>query len=290
MARTTQPRPPQPAVLSERQIRLGIERIKKRIEAVQKFDPSTVTEQFNSPELKALATSIDEALTTTFGQGTVEYDRYRAATHFDRGPINMMHRTPVHKVREGLEKSKQYNIALLQQAVAFLEERFQELEPEEPAGPDKASLTPPSSRVFIVHGHDKEAKEAVARLLSVLGLEPIILHEQANMGRAVIEKFEAEGNVGFAVVLLTPDDLGKAKIDADLNPRARQNVIFEFGYFIGSLGRRHVCVFRRGEIERPSDLAGVVYEQFDDGGAWKLTLARHLRAAGYSVDMNKIVH
>ena len=145
---------------------------------------------------------------------------------------------------------------------------------------------PPSNKVFIVHGHDGEVRETVARFLEKIGFEAIILHEQANQGRTVIEKVEANGDVGFAVVLLTPDDQGCAKGGA-LEPRARQNVLLELGYFIGRLGRGRVCALTRGELEIPSDFAGVVWEKMDDGHGWKLGLARELKAAGHNVDLNK---
>lgn len=102
-----------------------------------------------------------------------------------------------------------------------------------------------SDRIFIVHGHDAAARESVARFLENLGFEAVILHEQANRGRTVIEKVEANSDVGFAVVLLTPDDLGRGISEADLEPRARQNVLLELGYFIGRLGRENVCALKR---------------------------------------------
>lgn len=147
---------------------------------------------------------------------------------------------------------------------------------------------PASNKVFIVHGHDGEARETVARFLEKMGFQAIILHEQANQGRTVIEKVEANGDVGFAVVLLTPDDVGCAK-GGDPEPRARQNVLLELGYFIGRLGRAKVCALKRGELEIPSDFAGVVWERMDNGSGWKLTLARELKAAGHDVDLNKAV-
>lgn len=146
-----------------------------------------------------------------------------------------------------------------------------------------------SNNVFIVHGHDGEARESVARFLSNLGLNPIILHEQANQGRTVIEKVEAQSDVGFAVVLLTPDDLGKAKDAGELEPRARQNVLLELGYFIGKLGRAHVCTLKKGNVEIPSDFAGVVWQAMDMGGGWKQALGRELEAAGYEIDWNKVM-
>ncbi|MBZ9844049.1 TIR domain-containing protein [Mesorhizobium sp. CA5] len=145
-----------------------------------------------------------------------------------------------------------------------------------------------SEKVFIVHGHDGEARETVARFLSLIGLEPIILHEQASRGRTVIEKVEANSDVGFAVVLLTPDDVGSAKGGA-LEPRARQNVLLELGYFIAKLGRERVCSLKRGTVEIPSDFAGVVWEAMDIGNGWKQSLARELQAAGYRIDWNKVM-
>lgn len=144
---------------------------------------------------------------------------------------------------------------------------------------------PAARKVFIVHGHDEGARESVARFLEQLQFDPIILHEQANQGRTIIEKIEAHGDVGFAVILLTPDDVGSAK-EADLQQRARQNVILELGYFVGRLGRARVCALKRGDIEVPSDFGGVVYEPFDAGGAWKQALCRELQAAGFDIDWN----
>jgi predicted nucleotide-binding protein len=144
------------------------------------------------------------------------------------------------------------------------------------------------SKVFVVHGHDEGAREAVARFLERLGIKAIILHEQVNQGRTVIEKVEAHGNVGFAVILLSPDDEGCLKGGMP-TPRARQNVLLELGYFIGRLGRDRVCALKRGELEIPSDFGGVAYETFDAGGGWKTTLGRELQAAGFDIDWNVLM-
>jgi predicted nucleotide-binding protein len=145
-----------------------------------------------------------------------------------------------------------------------------------------------SRRVFIVHGHDEGAREAVARFLERLGLQPVILHEQANRGKTVIEKFEAHRDVGFAVVLLTPDDEGCEK-GGTPRSRARQNVVLELGYFVGVLGRDRVCALRRGAVEIPSDFAGVVYVPFDETGGWKQALGQELAAAGFEIDWNRVM-
>jgi predicted nucleotide-binding protein len=145
-----------------------------------------------------------------------------------------------------------------------------------------------SKRVFIVHGHDDGAREGIARFLASLDLEPVILHEQANRGMTVIEKVEANSDVGFAVVILTADDEGRAK-GGIIEPRPRQNVLLELGYFIGRLGRHKVCALKRGELEIPSDFAGVVWETMDANSGWKLALGRELAAAGYQIDWNKVM-
>jgi predicted nucleotide-binding protein len=149
-------------------------------------------------------------------------------------------------------------------------------------------------KVFLVHGQDTETKSIVARFIEHCGLEPIILHEQPDQGRTIIEKFEQSSDVGFAVVLLTPDDLGglraapNATTLENAKPRARQNVILELGYFIGKLGRTGVCALKKGEVELPSDFSGVVYTPYDGADeGWKIKLAREMRAAGLDVDLNK---
>lgn len=149
-------------------------------------------------------------------------------------------------------------------------------------------IGPAARKVFVVHGHDEFAREAVARFLEKLGFEAIILHEQVNQGRTIIEKIEAHGEVGFAVVLLTPDDFGGER-NGETKPRARQNVILELGYFIARLGRSRVCALKRGDIEIPSDFGGVVYETFDTSGGWKSALGKELSAAGFEIDWNIVM-
>lgn len=141
------------------------------------------------------------------------------------------------------------------------------------------------NRVFVVHGHNGELKESVARIIEKQGIEAVILSEQANQGRTIIEKFEDYSDVGGAICLFTADDFGRSKKeDADQN-RARQNVVFETGFFMGSLGREHVVILADDGIEMPSDLSGVVYTGTAN---WQVDLLRDLKAMGYTVDFNKL--
>ena len=143
-------------------------------------------------------------------------------------------------------------------------------------------------RIFLVHGHDEAALHETARFLEKLNQDLIILREQPNKGRTIIEKFEDFADVGFAIVLLTNDDRGGPSTlpFEDQKFRARQNVIFEFGYFIGRLGRNRVCALYASGVEIPSDYSGVLYIQLDEQGAWRLALAKEMKAAGLPVDMN----
>lgn len=149
------------------------------------------------------------------------------------------------------------------------------------------------TKVFIVHGHDDLAKTEVARFIENLKLEAIILHEQANSGKTIIEKIEEFSNVGFGLVLYTPCDVGTATENKDscamLSYRARQNVVFEHGYLIGKIGRSNVCALVKGEIETPNDISGVVYIPMDNQKAWQLAVAKELRNSGYDIDMNLII-
>ena len=159
-----------------------------------------------------------------------------------------------------------------------------------PLQPD-ATRIEAARRVFVVHGHDDAAKEAVARFVDRLGLHAVILHEQANRGRTIIEKVENHGQgVSYVVVLLTPDDEGRPTGEpGSALPRVRQNVVFEFGFFVGALGRDRVCALHKGDIDLPSDLSGILWVPMDDQGAWQLSLARELKEAGLSVDLNTLV-
>ncbi|MCA9906345.1 MAG: nucleotide-binding protein [Anaerolineae bacterium] len=145
-------------------------------------------------------------------------------------------------------------------------------------------------RVFVVHGHDEEIKQHTARTLEKLDFEPIILHEQPSQGMTIIEKLEKYSDVGFAVVLLTPDDKAESvrSSSGEVKYRARQNVVMELGYFLGKLGRDRVLALyrKRDDFELPSDYDGVIYEVYDRAGNWRYSLAKELRAAGYEVDMN----
>jgi predicted nucleotide-binding protein len=137
-------------------------------------------------------------------------------------------------------------------------------------------------KVFVSHGHDDKAKTDVKSFLETKDLEPIILADQPNAGRTIFEKFEDYGDVGFAIILLTADDMGRANAGtaADLRPRARQNVIMEMGYFMAKLGRGRVCALLQDGVEIPSNISGIVTIRFAADEKWESELTRELVYAG----------
>lgn len=146
-----------------------------------------------------------------------------------------------------------------------------------------------SKKVFIVHGHDETLRVKVESALHKLGLEPIVLRNQPNRFRTILEKFEDYADVGFAVILLTSDDKGydKAKPGTEKG-RARQNVVLELGYFLGKLGRNQLMAISDPDVELPGDISGVIYTDPRNDIQWQAELVRELRAAGYEVDSNKL--
>ena len=146
-------------------------------------------------------------------------------------------------------------------------------------------------RVLVVHGRNHEVREHVACFLMKLGLEPIILDEQAALGRTLIEKLESQAGLSFAIVILTADDVGALAAEPPrLRPRARQNVIFELGFAVGRLRRERVCALYEEGVELPSDIQGVEYTPLDAGGAWRANLARELHEAGFRFDPLKLIN
>ncbi|WP_330206209.1 nucleotide-binding protein [Pseudomonas sp. AM14(2022)] len=287
MARKSpQPLIVQPKVnLTADQLQKGIDRLEQRIADLDAFDLNTL-ESGTSPELQALERSIEDTLERYFGVNTTAANRYKPAQELHYHQMVWVSGMPepnyIAHTKTNIEAAK----ALLGQAINALKADLEDLGPSLLAPAMKASSSAGSSRVFLVHGHDEAVRETVARFLEKLGLQVIILHEQANSGRTIIEKIERNSDVGMAVVLLTPDDVG-CKAGGQVEPRVRQNVLLELGYFIGALGRDKVCALRSGKVEIPTDFAGVVWTEMS--GEWKTALARELKQAGYAIDWNKVM-
>ena len=147
-------------------------------------------------------------------------------------------------------------------------------------------------RIFVVYGHDEIARTQLEALLRRWDLEPIILDQQASAGQTIIEKLEEyTANVGYAIVLATPDDEGKAKSETATKSRVRQNVVLELGMFLAKLGRERVAILLKEatDFERPSDIQGLIYIPFQNKvDEVSLNLIRELSRQGYTIDPSRI--
>lgn len=230
----------------------------------------------SSQEFISWKTRAERFLRTHYGENSKEAVDF-GNTHFSLMiyTFNETESDYIEACKSGLVKSK-----------AVFEVYLEELK-ENDVTPDNEATQDNSiskSKVFVVHGHDEALKQEVARIVEKQGLEAIILSEQANHGKTIIEKFEENTDVGAAICLFTGDDYGKAKDVEDDNLRARQNVVFEAGYFMGKLGRENVILIANPEIELPSDLQGVVYT---NEKSWQIDVLKELKAIGYAIDFNK---
>ena len=283
----------EPPILTIEQKRRRVERLRDCISELEAFNPQTVKKRSGEPRVIALQTSIEEALASAFGNGTPAYNRFSSASSLDNDPrvlrsewdrpsLPSWEAQDAYDARKFLAEGKLKSIAMLQQAIKTLEHDISDQEQTASSNQQQTSNSHPQ-KVFVVHGHDNAALQTVARFLEQLKLEAIILSEQPNQGLTIIEKFEKHATeVGFAVVLLTPDDVAESAF------RARQNVIFELGFFVGRLGRGRAAILRRGSVEIPSDLYGVIYTDLDASDGWKLSLAKELKAAAIDFDANRI--
>ena len=262
----------------------AIERLRKSLDAI--------------PELKQLR------------HGSQEFNKWRRDTRitikntfvdnpnyihdFNRIPFSLtvssyIDRTPEWKIQQAYVEGLESAASLLESMIGEIKEYWEDENPTPTTSAIDQNGQIDSKKVFVVHGRDNEARERVARFLEQLELTPVILAEQSNQGRTIIEKFERHAQAAFAVVLLTPDDVGALESDKNnLGPRARQNVIFELGFFIGRLGRERVCALTNGEMQIPSDYAGVVYIPLDDADGWKIKLGKELKSAGLDINAERL--
>lgn len=211
-------------------------------------------------------------LIARFGQSSYEYDSF-INTEFS--PQVFSSRTPEETFIETLHLGLQKSILIFND---YLKEMDDQPAAQKPISSDK-------SKIFVVHGHDGELKESVARLIEQQGIQTIILFEKPNQGKTLIEKIESYSNVGGAICLFTKDDLGKAKNEAEEKYRARQNVVLETGYFMGKLGRNSIVILADSGIEMPLDLSGVVYTNTAN---WQVDLLKELKSFGYNIDFNRL--
>ena len=225
----------------------------------------------STPGFQVWFSEAERFLIKRFGINSFEYKKFKETKFMPS--VYVTDSDVVRKCKEGLVTTKLI-------FKTYLEEM------QEAPLPNYTDATVASfDKVFIVHGHDGELKQSVARLVEKQGLQAIILSEQANKGKTIIEKFEENSDVSGAICLFTADDFGRAKADANDSLRARQNVVFEAGYFMGKLSRSRVVIIAEHGVELPSDMQGIVYT---DKSNWEIDVLKELKAMGYTIDFNKL--
>lgn len=226
-----------------------------------------------TPAFQAWFSDAERFIIRKYGQDSFEYRKLKetkfwSSSYFSEDAIN------VKKCKEGLVATKM----IFQSYLDEMNEGNKDMA-------NSAERLKFHNKVFIVHGHNGELRESVARIVEKQGIEAIILAEKATPGKTIIEKFEMYSDVGGAICLFTADDMAREKDATGEAPRARQNVVFETGFFMGKLGREHVVILADSEVEMPSDLSGVVYTNTTN---WESDLLQNLKAMGYAVDFNKL--
>jgi predicted nucleotide-binding protein len=309
MATKTKQISPQSANLTVQQMKIAIPTLERRINELTAIDYTAITGR-NDPFFESLVHKIDDTLISIFGAGTIEYNRY-CIHSLDTARISFYNEASLNEIINGYRAGALNAIQTLQTIIQIFSEKISDstlFNSNSEKLSDLKSLAESHSiseisglsgiqksqvidftKVFIVHGRDEFSKISTARYIEKLGLNAIILHEQASSGNTIIEKIEANTNVGFAIVIYTPCDTGGLANQTESKFRARQNVVFEHGYLIAKLGRKNVCALVKGDIEIPNDISGVVYVSMDEHNAWQISIAKELRAAGFSIDMNKVI-
>ena len=259
----------------------GIKKLNKRIEEVTRLNEQNIS--YNDAEVKTAEANIRDTIREVFGSNSPEFNDHEDHEIW-RGPLIMG--DPPDSRQKKFKAGIPQTISMLSGLISRLEEKRDDL--SESSG--TTVITQPTGttrRIFLVHGHDDGVRQTVARFLEKLELDPVILQEQPNQGNTLIEKFEKNADVEYAVILLTPDDMGYPNGEpGQAKSRARQNVILELGYFMGRLSRNRVCALYKGSLELPSDIHGILYVPMDEADGWKSELAREIKKAGIPIDLN----
>jgi predicted nucleotide-binding protein len=219
------------------------------------------------PEYIAWKTRAETVLIDAFGKSSPVFEMFKKNEEFRLKGYGS----------DQFNSSHDYILGALSAAIELMEFK--------PSSEDDKRIIEGDNRIFLVHGQDEAIKNQTEIFLTEIGLNPIVLHRQADEGQTIIEKFEKHSNVGYAIILLTPDDIGYlASNDEEKEFRSRQNVIFEFGYFVGKLGRNRVCCLYKEGVTLPTDVSGYVYKKINNSvEEAAFSILKDLKAAGFKV-------
>lgn len=230
----------------------------------------------NSEEFQSWYKKCKYTLRSMFGDDSCEYKEF-VSIQFQRGIYDA--RSYNRKMLEDTQKGLKIAITLLFSVCDNLNDTT--------IDKTKTNCIGNLNRVLIIYGHNDALKQIIARTLEKQNIEPIILNEKTDIGLTIIEKFEKHANCGAAICLFSADDFGNSLEEKNCNKRARQNVVFETGFYIGKFGRDKTIILADEDIEMPSDLDGVIY--ISTNGNYEIEVLKSLRSIGYNVDFNKVI-
>jgi predicted nucleotide-binding protein len=148
-------------------------------------------------------------------------------------------------------------------------------------------------RIMVVSGTDEIMKQTIIGALRKLGLAAVVMSEEPGQGKKIVDRFADYSDVGFALVLLSPDVYGYPRgEEATKRERSpKQDVILMFGFLLGKLGKDKVLAFYRESpnFAFPLEFEGVKFTALDDRDSWKRTLIRELTACGYAIDAERLL-
>lgn len=251
------------------------------LEIEDNFKRFEINENFEKFKIR-----LENFLKINFGENSDELNRFKKINFLYSGPRGydgLQVPLDISTYRDGLKSTK----ILLETILNNIKENgLIKTQPTTQIIPETTKTI--SNKVFIVHGHVDGEISQVSEVLLKLGLKPIILKDEASKSNTIIEKIERlSSDVGFGIVLYTACDIGGKGLDS-LQPRARQNVLLEHGYLMAKLGRENTLALKKGDIETPSDIQGLVYTTMDEHKAWQYKLVDELKLAGYNVSKDSI--
>jgi predicted nucleotide-binding protein len=293
MVKETKEEKPASEPLGAAQLQVYIAQLQGHIEDLRGFDVKTVQERYDK-RIKVLSDEINGTIAAIYGQNTPKYWQNAIASLDNLPTVIGGARYPIDKVREVYQMGIDEAATKLDALVEKLDSNVQALEGQQPADKNPSPAEAPSGggRVFVVHGRDDGVKETVTRFLDKMDLKPVLFHDRQQEGETALDRLgdQEKGPHAFAVFALTTEDLAGSNPSRQGEVSApSRSMLFDLGFFLGSLGRERVIALRSGNGPSPLDYYGVRTLPLDDGALWELLLARDMKRAGLNVDMNKAV-
>ncbi len=285
----------------------AIKRLRVQIAATQNFGSQEVA--FDDAKVDAVQKAIRDTIREVFGSESAEYHDHSQHRIWHGGLIYLEARS---KRQEKFIAGIPHTITMLESLISRLEDRRNNLSKSQATTKSVAKTVEPEAvvskasppaqiaevvelprrvmthRICVIHGQNDALKNAVSDYLQKLGLEPVALHKQQSGERNLMEKIESLPEVDYAVVLLTDDDFVQPGKPSRSGKAQARNVLFELGYYIGRLGKAHVCALYKGHNKPPRDYEGITCLTISDNQVWRRLLGMELKEVGFEIKTDDV--